>query len=68
MAKEATKTALAIEQPVQQPEHPPEQPPTVSHADIAVLAFQLWEGRGCPEGSGEEDWYEAERRLAARTE
>lgn len=31
---------------------------------IAQLAYQLWEQRGCPQGSANADWYEAERRLA----
>ena len=29
-------------------------------AAIAELAYRLWEERGCPEGSPDEDWYEAE--------
>jgi hypothetical protein len=28
------------------------------------LAHRLWEERGRPEGRAEEDWFEAERRLA----
>jgi hypothetical protein len=32
---------------------------------IAKLAYDLWVGRGCPDGSPEEDWYNAERLLAA---
>jgi hypothetical protein len=31
----------------------------------AKLAYTLWLRRGCPEGSPEEDWYEAERILSA---
>jgi hypothetical protein len=34
-------------------------------ASIAELAYQLWVRRGCPEGSEELDWLEAERQLAA---
>ncbi|MCZ2075897.1 MAG: DUF2934 domain-containing protein [Bryobacterales bacterium] len=30
---------------------------------IAALAHALWEARGCPEGSPEEDWYRAEEQL-----
>jgi hypothetical protein len=33
-------------------------------ASIAELAYQLWVRRGCPEGSEELDWREAERQLA----
>ena len=28
-----------------------------------ALAYQLWLQRGCPIGSDQEDWYEAERQL-----
>jgi 2-polyprenyl-3-methyl-5-hydroxy-6-metoxy-1,4-benzoquinol methylase len=32
---------------------------------IRAKAHQLWLERGCPEGSSEQDWYEAERLLIA---
>jgi len=32
---------------------------------IAELAYRLWQQRGCPEGSGEEDWLEAEALMQA---
>jgi hypothetical protein len=32
---------------------------------IAELAFQLWNARGRPHGSEEEDWLEAERQLTS---
>jgi hypothetical protein len=35
--------------------------------DIARLAYQIWEKRGRPIGSGEVDWYEAERQLQTRS-
>jgi hypothetical protein len=28
--------------------------------DIANVAYALWQQRGCPEGSPEQDWFEAE--------
>jgi hypothetical protein len=31
--------------------------------DIANLAYALWQYRGCPEGSAEQDWYEAEETV-----
>jgi hypothetical protein len=37
-----------------------------SHEDIAVLAYQLWEARGRPEGSPEEDWFQAAKELRSR--
>ena len=36
---------------------------TPIHEDIALLAFTLWQRRGCPSGSAESDWQEAERIL-----
>jgi DUF2934 family protein len=45
----------------------PEQniPINPSQQDIANLAYALWQLRGCPEGSADEDWKEAERQLKA---
>jgi hypothetical protein len=31
--------------------------------DLAKLAYGLWQERGCPYGSPEIDWLEAERKL-----
>jgi len=30
---------------------------------VEALAYQLWLQRGCPTGSDQEDWFEAERQL-----
>jgi hypothetical protein len=35
----------------------------ISQDDIAQLAYALWQRRGCPEGSAETDWLEAEAQL-----
>lgn len=32
---------------------------------VAELAYTLWESRGCPIGSPEEDWFKAEQELAS---
>jgi hypothetical protein len=37
--------------------------PELDHARIAALAYAMWQKRGCPEGSGQEDWLNAEREL-----
>jgi hypothetical protein len=40
------------------------------HSDprsIGELAYRLWQGRGCPDGTAEQDWLEAERQLAGET-
>jgi hypothetical protein len=34
---------------------------------IAELAYALWEARGGPHGSPQQDWFEAEQRVAARS-
>jgi Protein of unknown function (DUF2934) len=35
----------------------------VKHENIAELAYFLWQRRGCPEGSPDNDCFEAERQL-----
>ena len=37
-----------------------------SHDKIAALAYQLWLDRGCPVGSPEQDWLQAEDQLRTR--
>ena len=32
--------------------------------EIARLAYVLWQQRGCPAGSAETDWLEAEQQLS----
>ena len=36
---------------------------TFGHSEIAKLAHHLWQTRGCPDGSPEEDWYRAVDEL-----
>lgn len=33
---------------------------------IALLAYRIWESRGCQGGSPEEDWFQAEQQLRSR--
>jgi hypothetical protein len=33
---------------------------------IAELAYRYWEGRGCPHGTAEDDWYRAEREVRGK--
>jgi hypothetical protein len=37
--------------------------PPPEHNKIARLAYAYWQGRGCPDGSPEEDWFRAEEEL-----
>jgi len=62
MARKSTKPALVAAAPASSSEVP------ASTADVAALAYQLWLDRGCPEGSPDEDWYEAQRKLQIQTE
>jgi hypothetical protein len=36
------------------------------HNEIAALAQELWQRRGCPEGSPDEDWFHAVGELRSR--
>jgi hypothetical protein len=38
-------------------------PESLVQNDIAKLAYALWQQRGCPYGTPEFDWTEAERKL-----
>ena len=35
----------------------------VAHEDVASLAYELWETRGCPDGSPDRDWFNATQQL-----
>lgn len=48
------------------PAAPVDEAATLSEQDIATLAYQRWLERGCPQGSPEEDWFEAERELQSK--
>jgi hypothetical protein len=37
-----------------------------NHDLIAERAFQLWQAHGCPEGTAEQDWLQAEAELHAQ--
>jgi hypothetical protein len=42
---------------------PPKTFDSSPHEEIAKLAYALWQQRGCPDGSAELDWFEAEEQL-----
>lgn len=35
----------------------------LTHDEIARVAYDLWQARGCPQGSPEIDWQQAEQQL-----
>lgn len=51
MSSQATKLTPTPEEPLSFQEQ------------VAILAYHLWQERGCPEGSPEIDWLEAEQEL-----
>jgi hypothetical protein len=38
----------------------------VNSSELAALAYELWQARGCPEGSPDVDWLEAEKQIRTR--
>jgi hypothetical protein len=41
---------------------------TFGHNEIAARAHEIWQSKGCPEGSAEEDWLQAAEELRSRAE
>ena len=41
---------------------------TWDQTELAALAYRLWQERGCPIDSPDEDWYRAERELSGPRE
>ena len=59
MTSSATQQAASAKTPA------PSSEPRPTHQEIALLAYALWQQRGCPDGSSEEDWLKAEQELEA---
>lgn len=41
--------------------------PQLNEGEIAILAYRLWEERGCPLGCPETDWYSAEQKMQTQS-
>jgi len=65
MARQRTKFVITASPALagSAPSNPIEEPVVVDSSSIAALAYQLWHARGCPDGSPEIDWFQAEREL-----
>ena len=37
-----------------------------AHEEIALLAHGLWQARGCPYGSPDKDWFQADQEFRTR--
>ena len=61
MSEQTTEPALAPEAPTRSSGNP-------AHEEIAALAYSLWQARGCPEGTPDEDWFNAEKALKTKAE
>ena len=63
----AKVTHKSATRPVAAPAEPVPAPVTIpAHADIAQLAYALWQERGCVDGCAEQDWFRAEAMLRSR--
>jgi hypothetical protein len=54
-AAKMTPTPDQVETEAEEPRSREEQ--------VAILAYHLWQERGCPDGSPELDWFQAEEQL-----
>ena len=55
--------ASSVAEPLAEPAAAPAATAGPTHADISVLAYSYWVGRGCQGGCAEEDWLRAESEL-----
>lgn len=58
---DGTGTAVALALETEQTESQP------TEEQIATLAHALWIERGCPEGTPEVDWFQAQEQLRTET-
>jgi Protein of unknown function (DUF2934) len=66
-ARSAGTTAGGGPNPTQLADAPLESSTGTHHmntSEVAERAYHIWYSRGCPEGTAEEDWHQAERELA----
>jgi len=49
--------------PADSPEQDASETVRVRENVIAVLAYHLWQEQGCPFGSDQDDWFQAEKEL-----
>ena len=44
----------------------PQHQKRLGHDDVSSRAYLLWQERGCPNDSAEEDWLQAEREIESQ--
>jgi Protein of unknown function (DUF2934) len=60
MAQDVTRSTEVVE------ESSDKQEARLFREQIAALAYSLWQDRGCPQGTSEQDWFKAEEELTAK--
>jgi hypothetical protein len=67
MEKQGTKMAVEPDSIAKSPDESARFEPE-KQQEVAALAYEFWQARGCSDGSPEEDWFRAERELQGRRE
>lgn len=66
---QSVRVTMPVETPTQSPpahyEVAHNQP---RHEEVAARAYMRWQERGCPEGSAEQDWFQAEEELRSTSD
>lgn len=74
-AKPKKESPVKVEKPTEAPKAkkaaaksaaPPKKVTTVTHEDIAKVAYAIWERKGRPMGQDSATWAEAKRELKAK--
>ena len=65
-SRQALEHLLEAGQPTQQASTVGHGIAAFGHAEIAALAYEHWQARGCPHGSPQEDWFHAAEDLRSR--
>ena len=66
LAEESAATAENPTEPVESAGQTAGLEPNCNEDEVAALAYKLWQERGCPNGSDQEDWFRAENELKNR--
>jgi hypothetical protein len=68
MAKQRTKVVIKANSASAElaPSGPLDAQELVDSSSISALAYHLWHLRGCPYGSPETDWFQAEQTLCSQ--
>ena len=68
MSAAATSSSHRVQEEFQTDSEKSQRSAPVDQEEIARIAYALWQSRGCPDGSPEQDWFAAEEELRASYE